>query len=141
MKREIKFRGKRIDNGEWGYGSYYYDGVDGTHFVDNWRNTKPDPNDGSIDLIHEWHQVHPETVGQYTGLNDKDGNEIYEGDFVSTDLERPYTKIIFKNGAFMFECYDGNLYHDIFFPTSDLPKIKYEYGKVIGNIHDNPELI
>lgn len=82
------------------------------------------------------YEIDPETVGQFTGLHDKNGVKIFEGDFVSADLQRHFAQIIYKNGCFMFELFDGNLYHDIFYPTDALDKTEYPYGEVIGNIHE-----
>lgn len=131
MNREIKFRGQRIDNNEWVYG-YYVKDPKGQHRI-YWQPFK----DASSNT---YHFIKPETIGQFTGILDKANTEVYEGDFVSTDLERPHNKVIYKNGAFMFECYDGNLYHDIFYSTSELQQSVCKYGQVIGNIIDNPEL-
>lgn len=145
MNREIKFRGQRIDNNQWVYGYYrkntFYNKLGDEpkeiytkHFIGAFDNKN------LIDGIFEQVEVKPETICQFTGILDKANTEIYEGDFVSTDLQRPHNKVIYKNGAFMLECFDDNLYHDIFYPTHELQQAVYKYGQVIGNIIDNPEL-
>lgn len=130
--RVVKFRGKRIDNGEWVYGAYMAHDCGGhTIFNQNLR-------DGTL----QGFEVVPETVGQYIGLKDKNGVEICEGDIITTDLERPYLIVEYINGAFMLNCNDGlEDYYDMFFSTSEEPKETYKYGEVIGNITDNPELM
>ncbi len=133
--RVIKFRGKRIDNGEWVVGDLIHRKI--------WRSKifAIRIYDDGFD-IYEEHEVIPETVGQYTGLKDKNGKEIYEGDIITTDLERPYLIVEYRNGAFMINCNDGSDdYYDIFFRTSEEPQEVWKYGEVIGNIHDNPELM
>lgn len=121
--REIKFRGKRLDNGEWVYG--YYSPVKlpifGTmgHFI----------NEDGYQAI----EINPDTVGQYTGLKDRNGKEIYEGDIVSiiTDCAAFLYKIVFDKGCFCMADKEGDIW-DV---------ITEEGIEVIGNIHDNPELL
>ena len=122
--RVIKFRGKRIDNGEWVYGGYHTDGRD--HFIAVKR-------DG---LFHvQLFQVHPETVGQFTGLMDKDGADIYEGDVLHlkdplNDVE-DRVSVGFRQGAFVFS-EEGNCLSDEIGDDGDI----LDYYRVIGNIHD-----
>ncbi len=72
--REIKFRGKRIDNGEWVYGYYIFEQLTEEH---NILVNVDNPYDNL-----NWHEVYKDTVGQFTGLQDKNQNEIYCGDMV-----------------------------------------------------------
>lgn len=126
--REILFRGKRIDNGEWIEG-FYCQTNSGSFIRDKSENGFTYP-------------IIPETVGQYTGLTDKNGTKIFEGDIVSTDLERPYNIVEFRQGCFMYECNDGNRdYYDIMLPILDEEQTCDNYVEIIGNIHDNPELL
>lgn len=112
--REILFRGKRVGNGEWVFGSYVIqygaheiylpDGVDSEHGFDRYH-------------------VIPETVGQYTGLTDKNGRKIFEGD-------------IMRNAGNVVEFYGGD-----FCINGDSPLSYWTGTEVIGNIYDNPELL
>lgn len=149
--REILFRGKRIDNGEWVYGNYAFTDVNGKkYFI---FQNKP--------LEHE---VIPETVGQYIGLTDKNGTKIFEGDIIryaDYDEYRCYIESL--------DCAERNENMDfcqmwtvdeivygikIGYPAFDLNSHDFEsnglsvlnesgqyYYEVIGNIHDNPELL
>ena len=131
--REIIFRGKRADNGEWVYGWPFADTADCSLKK---AGKCGFPHDGSEYFIVEWvddfheyeeRQVIPNTVGQYTGLKDKNGKEIFEGDILSLRTGRPHV-VRFENGAFILE--------DSAIPMSFA--IKFE---IIGNAHDNPELL
>lgn len=135
MMREILFRGKLLDNGVW---------IDGFFVGKKYPLRESDVCSAFILAQHGdslvWYPVDPSTVGQYTGLLDKNGERIWEGDVVSTDVERPYLIVEFRDGCFMFNCNDGGEdYYDIMLPILKEPQTVYKYGEVIGNIHDNPE--
>lgn len=128
MQREIKFRGKRLDNGEWVQG--YFLVAAGMPFISAFGERSP------ILVI-------PETVGQYTGLKDKNSKEIYEGDvmvcrqyiggnFIDYCIERGFVEML--HGAFGLHRKQG-----YYRPFKDWLEA-YEY-EIIGNIHDNPELM
>lgn len=128
--REIRFRGKYVESGEWVYGyPICEDVIVGpiVEFNDEYFNTE------------YWCKVDPETVGQYTGHRDKNGKETYEGDYLrdreSYD-EIYYYEVIWSesNACFYFrdifggECFGGE-------------DIEWSQTEVIGNKWDNPELL
>lgn len=128
MEREILFRGK-ASNGRWVYGSLVV-------------SKKIDPaiyfniSKGVAEVL-DWCYVKPDTVGQYTGLKDKNGNKIFEGDVVIIG-EKLKAKVIYYDGAFRMQSEFSPTPID----TTDMGYMMREFSvRVIGNIHDNPELI
>lgn len=131
--REIKFRGKRVDNGEWVYGNLITTS-NGYHFIDTHNELYEDEpylfRDNTDMIRVAVSKVIPETVGQFTGLKDKNGVEIYEGDI----CEYGFNAVLcewFKGGFWLNGSQKGANYN------IHLGNNIY----VIGNIHDNPELL
>lgn len=136
--KEILFRGKRVDNGEWVYGNYEYYHKPEKHIISDIYNkiTKG---------------VSPETIGQFIGLTDKNDTRIFEGDIVKfKDTSFGYSYIGFVcfhkgSNVIQYKFINQDKFHQIGKTTEwqDMHAsgtITYEY-EVIGNIHDNPELL
>lgn len=76
-----------------------------------------------------------------TGLYDRNGKEIYEGDVLKTDLSRPFLVVVYRNGAFMFQCHDnGKDYFDLMVPI-DQTTDSIDLLEVIGNIYEHQYLL
>ena len=127
--REILFRGKRIDNGEWAYGNFAFADIFTEHQHYIFQNKAFE------------HAVDPSTVGQYTGLTDKNGKRIFEGDVCQTKGiplidEKPFV-------AVWNDYYSGFYWENIDNPreTDMFTQTVAELTEIIGNIHDNPELL
>lgn len=131
MKREIKFRGKVIEHGgmfrnekdgEWVYSE--------ESFVHTGQGV-------FIGMYNEEVKVDPKTVGQFTGIKDKNGREVYEDDIV---LQQQYgggkgkMVVRFEKGAFIVGYHQWNC-------VKTKPMLLNGRCEVIGNIHDNPELL
>lgn len=126
--REILFRGKRIDDGEWVEGFYVSLGSKDDHILTGKLSIV------GFAFVYEHHPVIHKTVGQYTGLTDKNGVKIFEGDIVESAL--CLYVVVWSNANAMFCLRDpaSKVSYDFFSYFGD-------YLTVIGNIHDNPELI
>lgn len=139
--RTIKFRGKRVDNGEWVYGHYATMNLTETGGV---KNTNVIILENSFYAAYEWlddfHEIDKETLGQFTGLVDKNGKEIYEGDILSV-WRLGFNKIFEvkwrDEGEPKYILYPQPFNEDWWTCRSDM-QMSWE---VIGNIHDNPELM
>ena len=115
--REIKFRGKRLDNGQWAYG-------------DLGHRQKVTEHGGLVRITTVGgYDVISDTVGQFVGLYDAQGKEIYEGDMLMCDYK--FVEVIYDAPEF---CYKDN---DFGYKFLNYP----ENFKVVGTIHDNPELL
>ena len=131
--REILFRGKRLDTGEWVEGGFAQ--IDLT--------TRIVGQGILVDAIH--YIVDPATIGQFTGILDRNGNRIFEGDIVEQnwyDYDEPSDDSF---GEVMFCEYDSSFSvmdkeKDWFVPLGRCHAYHWE-AEVIGNIHDNPELM
>ena len=135
---DVKFRGKRIGNNEWVYGSLI---IQDKYYIvpEGWTGYPADMMD----------EVLPETVGQYAGFKDKNGKEVYRGDvvdfkygerFCENDENQGYLKVKLYRSIVMFK--NGE-----FFPHPQMVYIehcwysyKYFDFEVVGNIYDDPEL-
>lgn len=127
--RQIKFRGKRIDNGEWVYGSL--DSTD-ERLAISWLRTDEDG-----EQVPWFAYVKADTVGQFSGLTDQNGKEIYEGDIIRyyDDVE---DELVVRPVEYLNDYCAFCAVHPQNDPDGLFAQWQYE---VIGNIHDKPELL
>ena len=128
MKREILFRGARVCDG---------------HFVNGSLvevNGECDSNESVPHIVisygpdtFDWFEVDPETVGQYTGIDDREGEKIFEGDIFKIGAENNIYTVRFDYGCFL--AYEDDVQVGI------LAELSTMFIKKIGNIHDNKELL
>lgn len=141
--REIKFRGKRnqaFRNGEWVYGLPGYGSGGAINYICGWMG-----EDGAEK--YEQVEVNPATVGEYTGLPDKNGKEIYEGDVVSWTrnewvdlLDTDGYKEVTSIGSIVYR-HHGFWVAEESFGWEGEKLWDWDRMEVIGNLWDNPELL
>lgn len=136
--RTIKFRGKRCDNGEWVYG--YYARLRNEFKEWHCIMTEKDASENYIKDCNSYNMlytpVNHNTVGQFTGLYDKNGKEIYEGDIVRCN-EFVY-EVVYESKRFAsFALRRDKDMYDHYFGEA----MECDACEIIGNIHDNPELL
>lgn len=124
--REILFRGKRVGNGKWIEGDLLSSGAYPDRLWITESKTFFDKQLQNIGII----EVDPATVGQYTGLQDKNGNKIFEGDIVHAITPNTSKNCLVK-------CERGQFCIGLCMPLAYVRNS----SEVIGNIHDNPELL
>lgn len=134
--REILFRGKKKDNGEW---------VEGWLTEDTVISSEPYKALVIIEKTEKpfeanWDEIIPETVSEFTGLTDKNGTKIFEGDILIAEWDDAWGKEYFavaRYGEFNCSCCEG-----VYGFTFDKGDIRlHEHYKVVGNLWDNPELM
>jgi len=134
MTREIKFRAEKLckegEEKEWVYGYFI-------RATDSMLNPK---GNGEIiktqyfifnDSVLAPFEINPKTVGQYTGLKDKNGEEIWEGD-LATDAHDEHYEVVFSDASFAV-VHDGNVIEPLYEVASGI--------EIIGKIYENPELL
>lgn len=134
--RQILFKAKRKDNNEWVYGTGISKIVINTYETNRYNivnNCDYDELDGFIETLYDTYEVIPETIGQYTGLEDKNGTKIFEGDIVQLGdikMEIFWGEDIGIGYGFCWKPYgEEQNYHESMTGFID----EYE---VVGNIHD-----
>ena len=140
--REILFRGKRLQGGNWVEGYFFKSDINKRERESGKATIIFTPDCDTFIMVPECHNsfmVVSDTVGQYTGLKDKNGKRIFEGDIakVLQGKDKDIAYVGFENGAFMLYPKTGNIYERTLW--------SYWYNdwdvEVIGNITDNPELL
>ena len=141
--REILFRGKRLDNGEWVEGYLYEHEPELVGIAS--ENDVPEPSkwfiartgfaDWNMPRPVEFVEIDPSTVGQYTGMKDKNGKKVFEGDIIRKTNEGRHPQIFTANIRTNFRVNE-----EVYYSPCDHFTESCEY-EIIGNIHDNPELL
>lgn len=143
MQREIKYRGKDVKSKQWIYGTYYkHEKVT----LCPMGLTEKDIKENELHLIinggfSDWnlpaklngYEVIPETVGQFTGLTDKNEKDIYEGDIYHQGDKNILYVVVWHDNGFVGKQIRANSYAGLSYWKDRI--------EILGNIHDNPELL
>ena len=124
MKRENLYRGKRVDTGEWVEGSLIGNDVIVGKIVEF---------EEDYFCTEFWYKVDPETVGQFTGIADKKGKKLFEGDVYSMGEKNILYVVIFDKSQFIGKQVGNRSLAGLEYWKSDI--------EIVGSVHDNPELL
>lgn len=130
--RDIRYRGKRKDTGEWVFGYPLETKMSGAYIIGTKMRSKPHRQGVEIGDVVWQHEVYPETVDQFTGLKDINNQDIYENDILSINDAGNYV-VAYAEGCF------GAWDNDGFTPFRQ--SIWGLGGVIIGTQHDNPNLL
>ncbi len=130
--RTIEFRGQRIENQEWVFG-YYYSECGNPYIIEDCQKE-------TLLNRNTPHLINPETLGQYTGLKDNNNVKIYEGDIILI-FDMFKHEVVFKNGSYGYMVDDGFVSFSSNKSNLGASYANLDKVKVIGNIHQNPELL
>lgn len=133
MNRKIKFRGFSISSKKWRYGYIWIVLGANLYYILTGKINK--------DCSIEKYEVYPESIGQYTGVKDKNGKEVYEGDILDDGYEKRIVK--FKDGAFYQALLPQDENKNLFepwLPVMVVIGVLYDV-EVIGDIYTTPELL
>ena len=124
MKREPLFKAKRVDNGAWVEGSLIGNDVIVGKIVEF---------EEDYCCTECWYKVDPETVGQFTGMTDKKGKKLFEGDVYSMGDKNILYVVIFDKSQFIGKQVGNRSLAGLEYWKSDI--------EIVGNVYDNPELL
>lgn len=143
--RNILFRGKRLDNGEWMYGDLIEN--QGRFFIYHATSETTIEDNDDRRIVVAAFEVDPATVGQYTGLKDKKNKGVYEGDILLLSDGKSHSEdVVVEHGLYGWTFYNpqtATFYSDGSHTYIAVENCRFMFGTgvVIGNIHDDPDLL